>query len=92
MPTYDLFCEHCDYKEEYLSQVMTIEVDRKCPTCNVNLLKRVGLIPSIFKGSGFYATEYGKSKGNSYRKEKGEDKSEIAEREKFIEEAKKLAP
>ena len=61
------------------------KIENVCPKCAVELHKKIGAVSVVFKGSGFYATEYGKSKGNAFTK----DKSEIAEREKFIEEAKK---
>lgn len=88
MPIYDLFCSECEFEEEYLSPTMTFTIERQCPNCNIDLKKKMGSVPVIFKGSGFYATEHGKSKGNSYKK----DKSEIEEREKFVEQAKKDAP
>lgn len=85
MPTYDLICSGCKYEEELFTMHIVTEVENKCPTCDIVLTKKIGRVATIFKGSGFYATEYGKSKANAYK----EDKKEIEEREKFIEQARK---
>ncbi len=58
MPTYEYFCENCGYKFEKFHD-MTAKPPRKCPKCG-GVLKRVigegsGI---IFKGSGFYETDY----------------------------------
>jgi len=59
MPTYDYICESCGYKFEQF-QSITAKSLQKCPKCGTNQLKRVigagaGI---IFKGSGFYQTDY----------------------------------
>ena len=59
MPTYDYECEACGHRFE-LIQRMTEKAKRKCPECKKSRLQRIigagaGL---IFKGSGFYSTEY----------------------------------
>lgn len=59
MPTYDYICDGCGHKFEHF-QSMTSAILKKCPQCNKAKLRR--LIGSgagvIFKGSGFYATDY----------------------------------
>jgi len=59
MPTYDYKCENCGHKFE-IFQTITKASKRKCPKCGKLRLKR--LIGSgsgiIFKGTGFYATDY----------------------------------
>ena len=59
MPTYDYLCENCGHKFEHF-QSITAKQLCKCPECSKNKLKR--LIGSgagiIFKGSGFYQTDY----------------------------------
>jgi len=59
MPTYDYLCDNCSYQFEKF-QSITASPLRKCPMCGQNQLKR--LIGSgagiIFKGSGFYETDY----------------------------------
>jgi putative FmdB family regulatory protein len=59
MPTYEYKCQACDHLFEEL-QSITAKPLRKCPSCGK--LKLVRLIGSgagiIFKGSGFYQTDY----------------------------------
>jgi putative FmdB family regulatory protein len=61
MPTYEYECQACGYAFEEL-QGMTDAKLKKCPKCHKNKLSR--LIGSgsgmIFKGSGFYETDYKK--------------------------------
>ena len=59
MPTYDYICQACGHELE-IFQSMTESPKRKCPECGKLKLKRqigtgAGL---IFKGSGFYETDY----------------------------------
>ncbi|HXV28454.1 MAG TPA: zinc ribbon domain-containing protein [bacterium] len=62
MPTYDYRCEACKHRfEEFHS--MTAKSIRKCPKCGKLSVKRLigrgaGI---IFKGSGFYQTDYKKT-------------------------------
>lgn len=65
MPTYDYECDACGHRFELL-QGMRERAKRKCPECKKNKLQRIvgagaGL---IFKGSGFYSTEY---RSSSYK-------------------------
>ncbi|MHC4872832.1 MAG: FmdB family zinc ribbon protein, partial [Planctomycetota bacterium] len=75
MPTYEYECDACGHEFEKF-QSMTDKVMRKCPECKKNKLQR--LIGSgsgiIFKGSGFYETDYKKKSGTSGSG--GEKKSE----------------
>ncbi len=72
MPTYDYRCDGCGHEFERF-QSMTDKVLRKCPQCGEPKLKR--LIGSggavIFKGSGFYQTDY---RSASYKKAAEADK------------------
>ncbi len=59
MPTYDYKCGACDHAWE-LFQSIKAEPEKKCPACGKKKAKRLigagaGL---IFKGSGFYITDY----------------------------------
>ena len=74
MPTYDYRCGGCGHTLE-LFQSITESPKRKCPACGKLRLKR--MIGSgagiIFKGSGFYETDY---RSESYRKDaKKEEKA-----------------
>ncbi len=65
MPTYDYVCGHCDHQFE-LFQSITAGAKRKCPECSQLKLRRL-IGPGaaiVFKGSGFYKTDY---RSNSYK-------------------------
>jgi putative FmdB family regulatory protein len=77
MPTYDYRCDSCGHELE-IFQSMTSSPKRKCPECGTLKLKRVigagaGI---IFKGSGFYETDY---RSDSYKK--GEEKEKKSREE-----------
>jgi len=67
MPTYEYRCEGCGHEFE-LFQQMSDSVKRKCPECKALKLKRlIGAGSAIvFKGSGFYETDY---RSSSYKKD-----------------------
>ena len=59
MPTYDYVCNACDHEFE-LFQPITANAKRKCPECGRFKLRRL-IGPGaaiVFKGSGFYKTDY----------------------------------
>lgn len=65
MPTYEYVCRECGHKfEEFHS--MSSEPVKKCPRCKKSAVKRLisGGVGIIFKGSGFYATDYKKKTGS----------------------------
>lgn len=59
MPTYDYKCNGCGHSFE-LFQSMSAATKRKCPECGKNTLERlIGTGAAVlFKGSGFYETDY----------------------------------
>jgi putative FmdB family regulatory protein len=63
MPTYEYACSKCGHHFEQF-QSMRDEPLKKCPKCHKAALKRLigGGAGLIFKGSGFYITDY-KNKG-----------------------------
>jgi len=75
MPTYDYRCEGCGYKFDNF-QSITSKPLRKCPKCGKFKLKRLIGAGSgvIFKGSGFYQTDY-RSKSYEERRENEERQS-----------------
>lgn len=87
MPTYEYKCENCEHYFEKF-QSITAPVLKKCPKCGKSTLKRlIGTGAGIiFKGSGFYQTDY---RSESYTqaskkeseaakpKEKAQTKSEV---------------
>ncbi|MBU3958684.1 MAG: hypothetical protein KKH29_04435 [Candidatus Omnitrophica bacterium] len=61
MPTYEYECSHCGYKFE-LSQGMKDKHIKNCPQCKKEVKRLIGSGAGIiFKGSGFYATDYRKN-------------------------------
>jgi len=64
MPTYEYECPKCGQAFE-LFQSMRDEPLKKCPKCHKAGVKRLvgGGAGLIFKGSGFYITDYKNKKG-----------------------------
>ena len=61
MPTYEYECLSCKHKFEIL-QSITAKPKTKCPKCGKKLKKLISSTGGfIFKGTGFYATDYKKS-------------------------------
>ena len=65
MPTYDYVCKACGHRFDTF-QHMSDAVLTLCPECNTEALQRLigagaGL---VFKGSGFYLTDYKKTNGS----------------------------
>src|SRR4051812_45371809 len=86
MPTYDYKCDACGHAFEQF-QSMSAAPIRKCPKCGKLKVKRLigtgaGL---IFKGSGFYITDYrdqsykDKAKAESGSTDSGAAKTEKSE-------------
>ncbi len=65
MPTYDYECRECGHMFEAFHGIKD-EPLRTCPECGNDALERLigGGAGIIFKGSGFYETDY-KDKGSS---------------------------
>lgn len=65
MPTYEYHCDACDYNFDEF-QSMSEAPLKKCPQCKKSKLRRVfGTGAAIlFKGSGFYETDY---RSDSYK-------------------------
>jgi len=81
MPTYDYVCNACDHEFELFQQI-TAPTKRKCPECaRMKLRRKIGPGATIiFKGSGFYSTDY---RSESYKKgaadaKKAKDKGKTA--------------
>jgi len=65
MPTYDYVCTECGHEFEAF-QSITDKPLKKCPECQGVVRRRIGTGAGlIFKGSGFYETDYKKSKTGS---------------------------
>lgn len=60
MPTYEYECAHCGHTFEAF-QKMSDKPLSKCPKCGKKIRRLIGSGAGIiFKGSGFYATDYRK--------------------------------
>ena len=71
MPTYDYKCTECGHQFEHV-QKMTARPLRRCPECQGQLKRLIGSGAGIiFKGSGFYATDY---RSDDYKKAADKDK------------------
>jgi putative FmdB family regulatory protein len=86
MPTYEYECTKCGHTFEAF-QSMKDEPLSSCPKCRGRVRRLIqGGIGIIFKGSGFYTTDYKKSSalsgGNGKDKDKDKDKSKEAGTEK----------
>jgi putative FmdB family regulatory protein len=58
MPTYEYQCKKCGHKFEKL-QKMTDDPVKKCPECKGVVARMIGAGAGIiFKGKGFYQTDY----------------------------------
>ena len=72
MPTYDYECKACDHRWELFQSIKAKPI-RKCPECGKLKANRIigagaGI---IFKGSGFYETDY---RSSSYKEGAAADK------------------
>lgn len=83
MPTYDYECPTCNHSFEVFHKI-TAEPIKSCPRCG-NHVKRLigGGVGIIFKGSGFYTTDYKKSSApSSTQASAGENGEKKAKEEK----------
>ena len=75
MPTYDYRCSKCGHEFE-LFQSMTDEPVSECPVCKGKLERLIGAGAGLlFKGSGFYITDY---RSDSYHKAAKAEKSKAS--------------
>ncbi|MBI1321836.1 zinc ribbon domain-containing protein [bacterium] len=76
MPTYDYICDKCGHEFEAFESI-TADPQKHCPKCDTdNLRRKIGPGAAIlFKGSGFYITDY---RSDSYNKAAKADSSSSA--------------
>ena len=77
MPTYDYICDACAHEWE-LFQRITEDHIKKCPKCKKNkAVRQFGTGAAVmFKGSGFYETDY---RSESYKKSAAADKKKTSD-------------
>ena len=76
MPTYDYQCGACRHEWE-MFQSMNDAPAKTCPKCKKRKAKRLLCLGAglIFKGTGFYETDYKKKTGGEKKESSGEAKS-----------------
>ena len=93
MPTYDYLCRECGEKFEHFQSMSspalkTFPFCKKCKKENCKVERIIsGGTGLIFKGSGFYLTDYKNKKSDS--KKSKSDKSEIITKQKKTKNSKK---
>jgi len=88
MPTYDYKCSGCKHTFEYF-QPMSAELLTKCPQCGGSLIRVIGTgAGPIFKGTGFYQTDY-KSKSPKNKNSNAEDNKSASSEKKTNKDDKK---
>lgn len=73
MPTYDYICDSCKHEFEAYESIKA-DAQTLCPSCHKETLRRkIGAGAAIlFKGSGFYQTDY---RSDSYKSAAKADKA-----------------
>ncbi len=86
MPTYDYICNDCEKMYEYFQSMSDAPI-KECPDCNKNSLRRVisGGTGLIFKGSGYYLTDYKNKKIKSLENKKSNKKKKDNKSKKKVE-------
>ncbi len=94
MPIYGYVCEACNHDFEIMHG-LSDPPPEQCKECGGALRRRFYPVATIFKGGGFYHTDYGK--GKEFKKieekeckqdspvEKGDSNSKITDKKKNVE-------
>ena len=87
MPIYEYQCKKCKHRFEKIQKFSDPHV-KKCPKCGAALELLISSSTVLFKGSGWYVTDYAKksgggsaSNGDSASKKEGKTKSESSTQE-----------
>ena len=91
MPTYEYACTACEYEFEAFHSI-TADPIRLCPECGEQKVERLisGGAGLIFKGSGFYITDY-RSDGYKEAAKKDKEASKEKKSDKKKSETKKTS-
>jgi putative FmdB family regulatory protein len=88
MPTYDYKCSNCNHTFEYF-QPMSSAPLTECPKCKGSLIRIIGTGSGpIFKGSGFYQTDY-KGKSEQSKKSNEPENEPLSTDKKAVKDDKK---
>jgi len=75
MPTYEYECRKCGYKFEEFQKITEPPL-RRCPRCKGGIRRLLGTGAGIiFKGSGFYQTDY---RSPSYMEKAKKEKEQLS--------------
>ena len=88
LPVYEYECSHCRFRFE-LRQRFETEPVSICPRCQEKARRVLHSVPVIFKGSGFYVTDYGRGtgwRGEETTSEKGGEEAQTTAGEKSSDE------
>ncbi len=77
MPTYDYKCLECEEQFEIFQGITAAPLEN-CPECNGKVKRLIGAGAGlIFKGSGFYITDY---RSEGYKESEKKDKKKSSEK------------
>jgi putative FmdB family regulatory protein len=75
MPTYEYYCTSCGFEFEEFQSIAS-EPLSVCPKCKEHVQRKIsGGTGLIFKGTGFYITDYKKTKPAKEKPKSKENKS-----------------
>ena len=60
MPLYEFRCPSGHDFEKFYRSIGSAPPEEKCPECGITAERRISAAGLVFKGSGFYITDYGK--------------------------------
>ena len=73
MPTYNYLCKSCDNKFSEFQNMSDAPI-KNCPFCSARVIRLItGGSGMIFKGTGFYITDYGKANKSNQSTLKSDD-------------------
>ncbi|HEX6058538.1 MAG TPA: zinc ribbon domain-containing protein [Gemmatimonadaceae bacterium] len=73
MPTYEFACPHGHEFEKFYGKMSDAVAELPCPECGATAARQIsGGAGLLFKGSGFYLTDYGKNAHRGEAKKRGD--------------------
>ena len=78
MPIYEYECESCDVRFE-LMQKFSDKPVKKCPKCGGTVHKVLSAPALVFKGTGWYVTDYASAERKKAQKADGDGSTKAAE-------------
>jgi putative FmdB family regulatory protein len=83
VPIYEYECEKCKHQFELIKKFSDLPV-KECPLCQGTVRKIISSPGIMFKGSGWYVTDY----SNKMKNPAGEEKTKTVDKEKPVAEKK----